>query len=102
VLVAWSASALAAAVGVRWDRDDMTSKRWWPQGITTSRGRRRRRLVDGRAVLIDQLVLPDIDGLHKGARLSFVDLTDPERSATGTCSSSSRFLRGGRRSTYAR
>ena len=28
--------APAAVWGFRWDRDDMCSPRWWPQGITTS------------------------------------------------------------------
>ena len=28
--------APAAVWGFRWDREDMRSARWWPQGITTS------------------------------------------------------------------
>ncbi len=28
--------APAAVYGFRWDREDMRSPRWWPQGITTS------------------------------------------------------------------
>lgn len=70
--------APAAVWGFRWDREDMRSERWWPQGITTSAdtatgpgG------VDGRSVLVTSAYARPVDGISLGARLSFVDLTDP-------------------------
>jgi len=69
--------APAAEWGMRWDHDDMVSKRWWPQGITTSADASADGLIDDRAVLITSSYSHDIDGLHKGARLSVFDLSDP-------------------------
>ncbi len=80
--------APAATWGFRWDREDMRSQRWWPQGITTSadsvpgsasgagagvgEG-----TFEGRAVLVTSAYSQTVDGVNQGARLSFVDLTDP-------------------------
>lgn len=69
--------APAAEWGFGWDRDDMSSKRWWPQGITTSADATADGLVDGRALVITSSYSHDVDGLHKGSRLSIVDITDP-------------------------
>jgi hypothetical protein len=71
--------APAAEWGFRWDREDNASKRWWPQGISTSADAERDGLVDGRAILVSSSYSQQVHGLHKGARISFVDLTDPER-----------------------
>ena len=73
--------APGAVWGFRWDDEDFASFRWWPQGITTSAdsasGDDAPEDVDGRSVLVTSAYSHDIDGLHKGARLSIVDLTDP-------------------------
>ena len=72
--------APAACHGFRWDREDMRSGRWWPQGITTSsdagsgddRGH-----VEGRALVVTSAYAKPVDGVHHGSRLSVVDVTDP-------------------------
>lgn len=79
--------ARAATWGFRWDREDMRSQRWWPQGITTSAdsatsgsgasGSGASGTFEGRAVLVTSAYSQTLDGVNHGARLSFVDLTDP-------------------------
>jgi hypothetical protein len=75
--------APAAVWGFRWDRDDMRSQRWWPQGITTSADAVTRPEagppgdVAGREVLVTSAYAHVVDGVHRGARLTFVDVTDP-------------------------
>jgi hypothetical protein len=69
--------APAAVWGFRWDRDDMNSPRWWPQGITTSADAHGPEVVDGRSLLVTSAYSHEVDGYGMGARLSFVDLTDP-------------------------
>ena len=73
--------APAAVHGFRWDRDDMRSKRWWPQGITTSAdsvtGGDDTDLVEGRSILMTSAYSHEVDGVSMGARLTLVDLTDP-------------------------
>jgi hypothetical protein len=71
--------APAASWGFRWDREDMTSRRWWPQGITTSAdaGPGQAGLPDGRQVLVTSAYSQPVDGVQQGARLSFVDVSDP-------------------------
>ena len=69
--------APAAVWGFRWDRDDMSSPRWWPQGITTSADAHDPEVVDGRSLLVTSAYSHDVDGYGMGARLTFVDLTDP-------------------------
>jgi hypothetical protein len=70
--------APAAAWGFRWDHDDLLSRRWWPQGITTSAdaGDGVAGGLGGRAILVTSSYAHVVDGVHRGARLSFVDLTD--------------------------
>ena len=72
--------APAAVWGFRWDREDMRSLRWWPQGITTSAdsvtGSSSDR-VDGRSLLVTSSYSHEVDGYSQGARLTFVDLSDP-------------------------
>lgn len=72
--------APAAVHGFRWDREDTRSRRWWPQGITTSAdaatGDADGTLM-GRSVLITSAYSHRVDGVGMGARLSVVDLTDP-------------------------
>ena len=73
--------APAAVWGFRWDREDMRSRRWWPQGITTSAdsatGHGTSDDVDGRSVLMTSSYSHEVDGFGKGARLTVVDVTDP-------------------------
>jgi hypothetical protein len=78
--------APAATWGFRWDREDMRSQRWWPQGITTSAdsataagpGGASGGTFDGRAVLVTSAYSQTLDGVNQGARLSVVDLTDQD------------------------
>ncbi|HYO38498.1 MAG TPA: long-chain fatty acid--CoA ligase [Nocardioidaceae bacterium] len=65
--------APAAAWGFRWDREDRESRRWWPQGITTSADAG---TPDGRPVLVTSAYSQPVDGVRQGVRLSFVDLSD--------------------------
>jgi hypothetical protein len=70
--------APAAVWGFRWNREDMRSKRWWPQGISTSADAGEPEgLVDGRPLIVTSSYAHKVDGVSMGARLSFVDLTDP-------------------------
>jgi hypothetical protein len=72
--------APAASWGFRWDREDTRSRRWWPQGITTSADAATGRAggtYEGRSVLVTSAYSQAVDGVNQGARLSFVDLTDP-------------------------
>lgn len=71
--------ASAARWGFRWDEEDVHSRRWWPQGITTSADRDDSEEYDGRRIVLASWYSKDLDGVHKGARVSVVDLTDPER-----------------------
>jgi hypothetical protein len=71
--------APAAVHGFRWDKDDMRSERWFPQGITTSADAALddRDSVEGRSILMTSAYSHDVDGYTKGARLTLVDITDP-------------------------
>jgi hypothetical protein len=65
--------APAASWGFRWDREDSGSARWWPQGITTSADAR----LGGREVVLTSACSQRVAGVHMGARLSVVDVSDP-------------------------
>jgi hypothetical protein len=68
--------ARAATWGFRWNEQDGNSKRWWPQGITSSADiGPGSDFVDGRAVLCTSWYSKDVDGLNKGSRVTFVDIT---------------------------
>ncbi len=70
--------APAAAWGFTWDREDGESRRWWPQGITTSADAGTADAgTGGRPVLVTSAYSQPVDGVKQGARLSFVDLSDP-------------------------
>lgn len=71
--------ASAARWGFRWDGQDSRSERWWPQGVTTSGDRGEGEGYDGRRVVCTSWYSKTVDGLHKGSRVTFVDVTDPER-----------------------
>ncbi|NYG60418.1 hypothetical protein BJ980_003341 [Nocardioides daedukensis] len=70
-----SAWALGRAVdrAFRWERSDTLTKRWWPQGITTSADAFG---ADGdqRRLAVVTWYSKKVDGINKGSRLTFVDL----------------------------
>jgi hypothetical protein len=70
--------APAAVWGFRWDHADDRSRRWWPQGIATPPDAGEPTGLDDRSVLVTTGYAQVVDGVHRGARLSFVDLTDPD------------------------
>jgi hypothetical protein len=59
-----------------WDRADAFSRRWWPQGITTSLDATGtgRGLVAGREVVVASWYSHAVDGITKGVRISFADV----------------------------
>lgn len=73
----------AAAWGFGWDDEDNRSRRWFPQGITTSADGADpggdRDTVNGSQVVCTSWYSRDVDGVHKGSRVTFVDVTDRER-----------------------
>jgi hypothetical protein len=79
--------APAAVWGFRWDREDVRSPRWWPQGITTSAdaatdgpggsgGSVGGDLLRGRSLVVTSSYSHEVDGIAMGARLSVADVTD--------------------------
>ena len=69
--------AAAAVAGFRWDREDRWSRRWYPQGITSTADRDVSEELAGRRVLCTSWYARDLGDEHRGARVSFVDVTDP-------------------------
>jgi hypothetical protein len=68
---------LAVHWGFRWQQDDQTTRRWWPQGITTSADAGPEETFAGRRVVLTSAYSQRVDGVSWGARLSVVDVTDP-------------------------
>lgn len=68
--------AKAARWGFRWNEQDNNSKRWWPQGITTSADRDESEAYDDRQILLTSWYSKDVEGLHKGSRITVVDLDE--------------------------
>jgi hypothetical protein len=66
--------ASAAQWGFRWDDEDSRSQRWWPQGVTTSADHDEGELYDGRRVALTSWYAKELEGLHKGSRITVVDL----------------------------
>ena len=71
--------------GWRWDLRDELSRRWWPQGVTTSAdagavdaGPATEELA-GRRVVLTSSYSKEVGGVGHGARISVVDVTDPDR-----------------------
>ncbi|CAA9344632.1 MAG: hypothetical protein AVDCRST_MAG34-1161 [uncultured Nocardioidaceae bacterium] len=62
-----------------WDRKDSWSRRWWPQGITSSADATAGGTVDGRRVLVTSSYSKEIRRINKGARITVADVTDPSR-----------------------
>lgn len=59
-----------------WDRADSFSRRWWPQGISTSVDATgtARGLVEDREVVLTSWYSHEVDGINKGVRVSFADV----------------------------
>jgi hypothetical protein len=70
--------APAAAWGFRWDDEDARSGRWWPQGVTTSADHGPSEEFAGRRILLTSWYSKRVHGLHKGSRITVVDLDEPE------------------------
>ena len=70
---------LAVRWGFRWDEEDHRSRRWWPQGITTSADAGPDETFAGRSVVLTSAYSKRVDGIDKGARITVVDVTDPGR-----------------------
>ncbi len=60
--------------GFKWDRDDVSTRRWWPQGITTSADASDTEDIGGRKVIATSWYSKKVDGIKQGSRISFVDL----------------------------
>lgn len=71
--------ASAARWGFRWDDEDQRSRRWWPQGVTTSGDRGPTEEYDGRRVVCASWYATTADGVNQGSRVSFVDVTERGR-----------------------
>ena len=69
----------AAAWGFRWCDEDNRSPRWFPQGITTSADRGPLEHVNGHRVICTSWYSRQLRGVDKGSRITFVDITDPNR-----------------------
>ncbi|HZJ05241.1 MAG TPA: hypothetical protein VFD59_07195 [Nocardioidaceae bacterium] len=66
----------AAVWGFSWSDEDSRSQRWFPQGITTSADQSHAENVNGRQVVCTSWYSHDVEGVHKGSRVTFVDITD--------------------------
>jgi hypothetical protein len=71
--------ASAADYGFRWNRSDMVTQTWWPQGITSSADASDTDDIAGRRIVVVAWYAKKRRGVGKGVRLSFVDVTDPDR-----------------------
>jgi hypothetical protein len=69
---------LAVHRGFRWQPDDQTTRRWWPQGITTSADAGPDETFAGRRVVMTSAYSQRVDGVSWGSRISVVDVTDPQ------------------------
>lgn len=62
-----------------WERADRATRRWWPQGITTSADASPDGTVDGRPVLLTSAYAKPVGGVGQGSRITVVDLSDERR-----------------------
>jgi hypothetical protein len=69
--------APAAQWGFRWEDRDQVSRRWWPQGITTSADAAPDERVLDRSWVVTSAYAKPLAGRAAGTRLSFVDIGDP-------------------------
>ncbi len=70
------ATGSAASWAFSWDDVDNASKRWWPQGITSSADASESEEYAGRRLLVTSSYSKKIDGVSKGCRITVVDLSD--------------------------
>ena len=68
----------AATWAFRWDEEDNHSKRWWPQGITSSADAGPSEEYAGRRVLVTTSYSKTLEGVSKGCRISVVDITEEQ------------------------
>src|SRR3546814_8696118 len=57
--------ASAARWGFRWNNEDARSRRWWPQGISTSADHDESGEYDGRRVVLTSWYSKDLAGVHR-------------------------------------
>jgi hypothetical protein len=69
-----AAPGLAVHRALTWDREDRATRRWWPQGISTSADASDTEDVRGRRLLVTTWYAKDLGDGHHGSRVSFVDL----------------------------
>src|SRR3954469_13037180 len=69
--------ATAADYGFAWDDADQEDREWWPQGITTSADAGDIDEIGGRKVVVVSWYAQQVGSTNRGARLTFVDVTDP-------------------------
>lgn len=73
-------SGSAARWAFSWDHEDNRSKRWWPQGITSSADADpTSEEYAGRRLLVTSSYSKKLDGVSKGCRITVVDVTDEGR-----------------------
>ena len=66
----------AVTWGFRWNEEDQRSKRWWPQGISTSADADPSERVAGRSVVMTSAYSKKVRDFSKGSRISVVDVSD--------------------------
>ena len=66
----------AATRAFRWEDDDDSSARWWPQGITSSADAGPEEQYAGRLLVLTSAYAKKIEGVSQGARISVLDITD--------------------------
>ena len=74
---ACSAPAQYRVASFCWQSGDATTDAWVPQGITTSADALGSGTYEDRRVLLASWYSTGVDGIDKGIRVSFVDLSDP-------------------------
>ena len=65
---------LAVEWGFRWNNSDVSSLRWWPQGISTSADASDAEDIDGRRLLITSWYSKDVGGENRGSRITVIDI----------------------------
>lgn len=60
--------------GFRWDETDSATRRWWPQGITTSADASETEDLHGRRLLVTSWYAKNLEGTNQGSRITVVDL----------------------------
>ncbi len=79
--------------GFRWNDSDVSTGRWWPQGITTSADASDAEDIDGRRLLMTSWYSRNVGGEKRGSRVTVIDIDTleyrhvllvlPERTAGG-------------------